>query len=122
MIRQAARFGLVGIIATAVHLAIGATMIFVGVPPATANVFAFLIAVGVSFTGHFYYTFPKHTSSHIHAFWRFTAVALIGFLINQLLLIGLLLIPSFANIACLVASTAFAASISFLLSKRWVFA
>ena len=120
--KQAARFGLVGIIATAVHMSVGASMILAGVGPLLSNCLAFLIAFGVSFAGHFRYTFYGQASAPGRAFCRFMAVAVAGFLINQSILAVLVQATALPAELCLLVSTGIAAVSTFVLSKRWAFA
>lgn len=121
MITQAAKFGAVGAVATAVHIASGSALIVAGVGATTANLLAFLLAVGVSFAGHIDYTFRGRTRSRRRAFHRFITVALVSFLFNQSVLITLLKITSLSADVCLVFSTGIAAAFSFVLSRYWVF-
>ena len=55
--RQLLRFGLVGALATLVHMLIGATLIHSGWPALGANPVSFVIAFVVSFMGHYGFSF-----------------------------------------------------------------
>lgn len=121
MIRQAIRFGFVGILSTAIHIIGGGLMIHAGINPLLANPIAFMIAFGASFVGHFAYTFKGNAANWMRAFLRFLTVALLGFLINQSVLLSLLALNLVHAFACLILSTSAAAMVSFALSRSWAF-
>lgn len=78
------RFGVVGVVATLVHVAVGMGLHHgAGTSPLWANGVAFTVAVVVSFLGQTRLTFPEATADR-SAFLRFFAVALLGFSLNQL--------------------------------------
>ena len=52
MWRRVLKFGLIGALATLVHIIIGAILIQSGQPPLIANALAFATAFLVSFVGH----------------------------------------------------------------------
>jgi putative flippase GtrA len=116
------RFAIVGAVATAVH--IGAATVFlhsIAHNPLVANLAAFLIAVAVSFLGHYHWSFASRLSK-THAFLRFFAVALIGFAANSALLKALLLLNfSIADVSISIAAL-IVPIISFTLSRIWAFA
>lgn len=79
------RFGVVGVIATVVHVTVGMGLHHgAGASPLWANGVAFCVAVVVSFLGQTRLTFPESTADSA-AFLRFFAVALFGFGLNQLI-------------------------------------
>ncbi len=79
------RFGVVGIVATAVHVAAGLGLHHLaGASPLWANGIAFSVAVVVSFLGQSRLTFPEATADGA-AFVRFVAAALLGFGLNQVI-------------------------------------
>lgn len=121
ILRQAARFGLIGVIATLVHMAVGAGLIQLGWSPLLANVVAFCVAFGVSFGGHFWYSFAGHSATIIGSLRRFLPVALLGFGINQSLLAVLTLTGMLPPTLALVVSTSVAAGGTFILSRIWAF-
>ncbi|WP_200332537.1 GtrA family protein [Thiocystis violacea] len=117
-----ARFGLVGIVATLVHLGVVVSLVESGVlpEPLVANLFAFSCAVFVSYYGHNYWTFRQRRGS-VPQFLRFLVITVMALGLNQLILyvvtrplgldyrIGLLLV------LCLVPLFTYA------LSHFWVF-
>lgn len=51
--------------------------------PLIANVFGWLVAFGVSFTGHYQLTFRHQRSGVKDAIWRFFLLSAAGFMINE---------------------------------------
>jgi putative flippase GtrA len=84
-LRQLSRFGFVGILATAVHAAVGLGLNEgVGLHAFWANLIAFCCALGVSFFGQTRLTFPDSTAGGV-AFSRFVVVTLVGLVLNQII-------------------------------------
>ena len=121
MLAQALRFGLIGVLATLVHMIVGVTLIDAGWPALVANVAAFAIAFSVSFMGHFGYTFPDHAVDPARALGRFAAVACGGFAVNESLLALLIRSHLVAQMPALVLATATAAALTFIASRNWAF-
>jgi putative flippase GtrA len=121
MWQQIRRFGLVGILATAVHMATGTTLIHFSVAPQTANPVAFAVALCISFAGHFGYSFAGSGAPIWCAAGRFALAAIAGFVVNQSILVILLSSGWLTPIPSLVVSTCFAATVVFLMSKFWAF-
>lgn len=85
-LRIAIRFGLVGIVATAVHiLVVWALLRQTEITPILANTLAFLTAFGISFTGNYFWTFPS-PGSQGQAIRRFFLISVSAFVMNTLLL------------------------------------
>lgn len=121
MLRQAFRFGLVGALATLVHMVIGTILIQFEWHPLIANAVAFCTAFTVSFIGHLGYSFADQEPGLASALWRFALVALAGFSCNEILLTLLLKMQMLPDTAALWVSTASAAILTFGLSKSWAF-
>lgn len=121
MLGQLLRFGLVGILATIVHMIIGFLLIQAGWHPLLANTCAFVIAFFVSFVGHLGYSFSDQEASFRRSLSRFVAVGLIGFLVNQLILAVLIALAVTSDTASMLVSTGCAAFVTFGLSKVWAF-
>lgn len=82
-VRRLLTFGAVGVAASAVHAAVGITLVRGGLlAPFSANVIAFLTAFFVSYFGHRNWTFGSD-SSHAGAMPKFFAVAVSGLAMNQ---------------------------------------
>jgi putative flippase GtrA len=88
MLKAAFRFGIVGLLATAVHLAIATTALFLGIEVMLSNAIGFCTALFVSIIGHHHFSFPEQTT-----FWRgsrrFVPAAIVGFVANNVVLGGL---------------------------------
>ncbi|HUF87690.1 MAG TPA: GtrA family protein [Thermohalobaculum sp.] len=83
LLKQISRFGLVGVVATAVHVAVGLGLHNgLGMAPLWANLIAFGCALGVSFLGQTRLTFPDAQAGG-GAFLRFATVAVSGLGLNQ---------------------------------------
>lgn len=126
---QYAKFGTVGLSATAVHvLAFTLLIELAGWMPLLANLASFSVAVLVSFLGHFHWTFRpgggaarrRHASST--ALSRFAVVALTGLCLNSLavhVVVNVLVLPYAIAIAVMVF---FVPVVLFAMNKLWAFA
>ncbi|WXG58007.1 MAG: GtrA family protein [Candidatus Sedimenticola sp. (ex Thyasira tokunagai)] len=118
---QVGRFGVVGILATGVHgLALYMFVEWVSLLPVIANSCAFLIAVVVSYVGHYRWTFNV-TTAHVGTFTKFFILASSGFLLNALIMevttniAGLHYFIGFAIIVLTVPAA------TFVVGRFWVF-
>lgn len=113
------RFGVVGVAATIVHVAVGMTLHHgAGASPLWANGVAFSVAVIVSYLGQTRLTFPEATAGGA-AFFRFVAVALFGFGLNQLIVwivTGPLAGPYWIALATVIATVPM---VTFLSLRYW---
>lgn len=114
------RFAVVGIAATLIHAVVGLILLRAGVAPLLANPLGFVVAFLVSFLGHHFWSFRHHGTGMRYAALRFVPVAVLGFLISEMLL-GLLL-PLIQGTIALPLALLCAAGITFLLSRHWAFA
>lgn len=117
---QLGRFGVVGAAATGLHFVAGGLLILGDTPPTLANMAAFCIAFGVSFLGHYFFSFAQNGAPMGRAAWRFCLTAGLGFGVNQGLLTALLA-HGLAPIAALGLSTLLAAGLVFTASHVWAF-
>ena len=115
------RFGLVGALATLVHMIIGFMLIHSGWQALTANAVAFVTAFLVSFMGHLGYSFADQETGVLSSLWKFTIVGLIGFTCNEAILATLLAMQIFEGMVALIISTTCAAIVTFILSRVWAF-
>ena len=112
----------VGGSAAAVHF--GVVLLLVSqyqLPALAANVAGFLMAFCVSFLGHHRLTFAGEAASARQSLPRFAAVAVLGFVSNELLyalLLGLGIDYRLALVVVLVA----VAGMTWMLSRHWAFA
>lgn len=116
-----ARFGLVGITSTCVHILIVWLLLSqTSLPTLVANMLAFLTAFGISFTGNYLWTFrsPGHPGKTMG---RFLLISFSAFAVNSLLLAGLLSAGWLAPTASAIVSAAVIPVITFLASRLWGF-
>ena len=120
-LHQIARFGTVGVIATGVHgLALYILVENALLNPLVANSFAFLLAVIVSYVGHYRWTYNAN-SKHIHTFAKFFILASSGFVMNALIMevtaniIGLHYLIGFTIIVLTVPVA------TYVIGRHWVF-
>ncbi|WP_227430620.1 GtrA family protein [Psychrobacter sp. I-STPA6b] len=131
--QQAFWFTIVGAMAALVHFLILVMLVNIWhIPPAWANVGAFLLAFLVSFSGHFYLTFRhdstvKATSgtqpaSALHKLGKWFASSVAGFALNQaLFVLGLAWLGQSYYIVIWFLVTAIVTIMTFLLGKLWAF-
>lgn len=123
IIRQLSWFIVVGSTAALVHwvVAVAVVMVF-GIAPLVANVFGWLVAFGVSFAGHYRYTFRLEGRHWPRAALRFFGVSACGFALNEVLYFYLLRttpIPYDILLALVLIIVAF---FTFVASRLWAFA
>lgn len=117
----ATRFGLVGLLATAVHITIVWRLLAEAVTTQIrANTLAFLIAFGISFAGNYLWTFgspgrPRRTM------FRFFVIAVCAFTANTLLLAFLVHKGWFSPVISAVTSASVVPVMSFVASRLWGF-
>jgi putative flippase GtrA len=117
----AARFGMIGVTATAVHVLIVWLLLSgTSLPPLVANMFAFLTAFGISFAGNYLWTF-RSPGNPIKAMRRFLLISVSAFAVNTLLLAGLLRGGWFSPTAAAIVSAAVVPMITFLAARLWGF-
>jgi putative flippase GtrA len=115
------RFGIVGVIATAVHvLVVWVLLNYTNLPVLIANAFAFLTAFGVSFSGHYFWTF-QNPGNPGRAIRRFLLISTGGFAMNTLFLAAMLRIGWFSPFIAAVVSIAVIPLVTFLASRLWGF-
>ena len=126
LLAQGVRFGIVGLLATGVHIMVCIGCIeILGIAPLWANFPAFLVALIASFIGHFSWTF-RMQHRELGGCWRpvllkFALVSCFGLGLNTLavyLIVNLLGYPYMYAVVLMV--TVVPAAI-FLLQKFWAF-
>lgn len=118
---MAARFGLVGLAATGTHmLALHLFLERAALPLLPSNTLAFLLAFGVSFSGHYVWTF-RAPGAPLRAAGRFLVIAGIAFLCNTLALLAVnasgYLSPFHASLAAILVIP----PTTFVASRLWGF-
>lgn len=137
MIRQLARFGVVGIAAMAVHWLVVMVLVPLGLLPLIANVIAFAVAFNVSYLGHRHWTFAAATDTntiraandatdnptqgHANTLQRFFAVSLTSFALNEFLYYLLLRFTALDYRSALAIVLIAVAALTFVLSRYWAF-
>nr|VFK43672.1 MAG: Putative flippase GtrA (transmembrane translocase of bactoprenol-linked glucose) [Candidatus Kentron sp. TC] len=117
----ATRFGMVGIVATAVHiLVVWLLLISTTLSPIVANTLAFPAALGVSFVGNYLWTFSS-PGNPARAIKRFLAISLCAFAMNTLLLTFLVRSGWFSPVISAIFSAAVVPVITFVASRLWGF-
>jgi len=117
------RYGLVGVLASAVHFGIGVFLHEkMGLDPMVAHAFGFFGGLLTAYTGHYYYSF-KDTQKHSRRFPKFVITALVSLTLHQsgvYIMVNLYQLDySFQALPILLVSVPL---VSFLMSKLWVFA
>ncbi len=113
-------FAAVGLLAAAVHLAVFHRL-HQSFRPEWANLMGFLVAFGVSFTGHRCLSFKGSTTPVHQSLWRFFLIALAGLATNELSFMFLLYTLGWAVWPALLLAIALAAAQTFILSRCWAF-
>jgi putative flippase GtrA len=124
---QGLKFGIVGGLATAVHLALFVLFIeLAGMQPFWANFPAFAVAVVVSFTGHFLWTFRRRDREGAKhwtpALVKFAATAILGLLLNLLIVHGVVDVFALSYGYAAVLMATLTPTVVFTVSKFWAFA
>ena len=113
---QGWRFLVVGLAATATHVACGLTLAeAAGLAPFWANLLAFCVALFVSYLGNHRWTFAAKGAHAVH-FPRFTAIALAGLSLNQAIVYVMVEVMVLDYRVVLVVP-----ALSFVLNRGWVF-
>jgi putative flippase GtrA len=115
----ALRFGVVGVLATALHMGMVWWLIGAGISPLPANLLAFLSAFLVSFVGHYHWSF-RSTAHPLRAMLRFLTVA-VGLLAVNSLLLSWLLQLGWPERTAAVAAAMSVPVLGFLASRFWAF-
>jgi putative flippase GtrA len=79
LLLEGLRFGSVGLCATGIYLVTAVLADSAGLTPQFANALGYCVAAGVSFLGHFHWTFGKR-ANHASALARFLMVLAGGYL------------------------------------------
>ncbi len=125
-IKQGLKFGVVGLIATPIHVAIFVLLIeTTGMHPSYANALAFVVAFSASFLGHLHWTFAVPGNSTRRPWGRpllkFVVVALFGFALNAFAVYIVVDVLSAPYLYAAVFMVTVTPGSVFLLSKLWVF-
>jgi putative flippase GtrA len=122
LLRQIACFVAVGVSATATHWCLAVLLVGAwGLPAAAANLAGWMVAFGVSFAGHYAFTFRHVRADWKRSAWRFFLISAGGFAINELAYVGLLHTTALPYDLLLALLLAAQAGLTFLASRLWAF-
>ena len=114
-------FGLVGVVATATHFAVGLTIVGLGIAaPFNANIVAFLTAFLVSYIGHRRFTFES-AARHLHALPRFFTIASGGLVLNQIIVYCCVDIFGLSYLLALFVVVSTVPGLIYLAGRYWAF-
>lgn len=117
----AGRFCFVGLLSTTVHILVVWILLRAReFPPLAANTIAFLLAFGVSFVGHYFWTF-RSPGKPSQAALRFFLISACAFAVNTIFLESLLYLNLFAAAVSAVLSAAVVPIITYSASRLWGF-
>jgi len=120
----AGKFALVGIAATLTHAGISGFLLETGALPAMlANLAGFAVAFGVSFCGHFYWSFShlRQQGTALKAMLRFFLIAVSGFALNSSVLALWLSFTPWPDLLGLMVSIAIVPALTFAAARMWAF-
>lgn len=119
--RQLVFFGTVGATASLVHFLFAALLFSArSLNLFAANLLGFMVAVCISYLGHYYLTF-RSSRPHSAALFPFLLTALFGFAITNIVLAVATWILGSQSQWSLLIAIIIAAACVYVLSKRWVF-
>jgi putative flippase GtrA len=122
LIGQLSWFAVVGCMASVVHwLSVVALVGFAGLAPLAANVMGWLVAFGVSFSGHHRLTFRRHNAPAWRAARRFFLVSATGFAVNEISYAYLLHATTIRYDVLLAGVLIVIAGFTFVLGRFWAF-
>lgn len=120
----AGKFAVVGVVATLIHATVAGFLLESGLlPPMLANFAGFLVAFGVSFSGHFYWSFShlRQEKTALKAMLRFLLIAASGFTLNSSVLALWLNLTPWPDLLGLMVSIAIVPSLTFIGTRFWAF-
>lgn len=120
MSRSGLWFLVVGGMAALTHMGVFA-LVEHAMLPELANATGFVVAFGVSFTGHRLLSFQDATTSVQQSLARFAVTAVAGFVANEIVFATLLRWLALPSLLALFFALAFAAGQTFVLSRYWAF-
>ena len=117
-VKTAARFGLVGTVATAAHLSVAAVLsaLWPALSEFIVNLCGFLVAFQISLIGHRRLTFRRRGRAK-----RFFTLAVLGFVLNNGVLAALLASTRIAGFWAIVIATLTVPLITYVGSRLWAF-
>ncbi|WP_095588807.1 GtrA family protein [Actibacterium ureilyticum] len=118
---QALRFGLVGGLSTLVHMAVAQGLLAFDLASlGWSNVLGFVTAFFVSFFGHYHFSFQRNTP-FLRSMGRYGVIALMGFAVNNFVLIGLVAMNVLPESVALAIAIIIVPVGTFVASRFWGF-
>ena len=116
-----ARFFLVGIVATLIHMIVAAILIAsFSVPVFLSNLIAFLVAFLFAFSGHYIWTFRKKANLY-RSLIRYFTISGTAFATNNLVLLGLVKSGRLSDMVSVILAALIIPLISYTASRLWGF-
>jgi len=120
-LRRFARFAVVGVAATAVHMAVFTVAFELAhVEPVLANAIAFSVAVLVGYSLNRRWTFAAHDATHARL-WRYVVVQLLGLAWNSVIMFAVVHGAHWSPYLGLALTLVLVPPLTFALSQYWVF-
>ena len=121
LLYQIMRFGLVGVVASAVHFSIVVMLVQqLSLAPLIANIIGFSIGFQVSYSGHRHWTFRGTTAEHSVAYTRLLILQINNFILNETFYYILLNMHIPYQIALIIVLSIMPI-LTFTISKLWIF-
>lgn len=120
-LRSGGWFGVVGALAALTHMGVFAVLRDSWWPE-LANAAGFVVAFGLSFVGHRWFSFAGSTTSVGQSFRRFALTALAGFVTNELIFMLFYRLWGWPSLLALFLAMLVAAAQTFVFSRFWAFA
>lgn len=122
LIASLTRFGVIGAVATAAHLAVAVSLVQgAAFDPIVANLCAFAVAFVLSFFGHHMWTFAESRVPRRVAMARFFTIALGAFALNNAVLVWLLRSGLIGPVAALIVAILIIPVASYVGARLWAF-
>ena len=124
MLREALlglRFGIVGVAASLTHFAVLTALLSLAkAGPVLANTCAYALALGVSFTGHHFWTF-RTGGPLVRSFLRFLGASGGAYVVSTLVLVVLLRATALPDAMAALLAVAVMPLVTFVAHRFWVF-
>lgn len=122
LLRQLVCFVAVGVAATATHWCLAVFLVETwNLPAAAANLAGWMVAFGVSFAGHYAFTFRHAHADWKRSGWRFFLISAGGFVVNELAYVGFLHTTALPYDLLLALLLVAQAGLTFMVSRFWAF-
>lgn len=116
------RFGIVGLVATAVHFAILTLGVeHLSMPPTPANGLAFLCALSITYLGQSLWVFPERSRHGPAQMMRFAVSLGIGLLANMATMAAAVHVLGLGYQTGFVLGLVMVPALSFVINRFWVF-